>query len=347
MRTLLKCIWIMAIFINLSAVLWFILGSTANFQRGIDLISTAVLIFYGVPSIILIYISVVFLFKGWPLSSWRNTLVISIIIVCLLALSPTLYKYVNTNGWLTESIRTDSLQITEDGKYEYQIELVNVFQRNSFARLYLKNISTGEEVRIPLDIPVTEIKAYLIRDVIHWVTLMPASETNLYILHTTKDFPLRDKKFEFIINVDKNEVEFSEKLILDEVNRIIRSYGKNSSHSEILTKSNASLMIQHAGINKLEWSGIDENDRILFLNFQGKPSKNHLPIEIYAVFESFLFLNQHPLPYHIAAISCNYQSGEIFDADSVFVTIITKQFQSLYESIEKRVRESPDRKGTR
>lgn len=59
----------LAILINLSGVLWFILGSTANFQRGIDLISTVILIYAGIPSILLIVMSAILLFEGGTLQN--------------------------------------------------------------------------------------------------------------------------------------------------------------------------------------------------------------------------------------------------------------------------------------
>ncbi|WP_235560953.1 hypothetical protein [Bacillus sp. FJAT-28004] len=203
LRLLIRVIWILAILINLSAVMWFIFGTTASFQRGMDLISTIIFSYFGIPSIMLITLSIILLFKGWiPSSPWR-IVAVSIMILCMLSLSPTLFKYVDTNGWLEEEVTTDTLQITSDNTYEYQLELINLFQKNSYARLYLKSTSTDEEIRIPLDIPLKEIVVLFVEKNNHWIMLEATSEADIYILHTSSKFPFPDEKFE--VDVKKRE----------------------------------------------------------------------------------------------------------------------------------------------
>lgn len=195
MLQLLRVIWVGAILINLSAVIWFILGTTANFQRGIDLVSTVILVYFGIPSILFIILSFVLLFKGgFPSSVW-STVIVSIMILCMLSLSPTLFKSVNTSGWLTENIVTDTLQTTADGQYEYQLELVNLFQKNSSSRLYLKNISTGEETRISLQLPTRDIHMLPNEKMNFRLFLEVTSEQDMYILHTTPQLPTPLEKY--------------------------------------------------------------------------------------------------------------------------------------------------------
>ncbi|MFC0394447.1 hypothetical protein [Paenibacillus mendelii] len=114
----------------------------------------------------------------------------------MLSLTPTLYKYVNTSGWLTENITTDSLQKTADGQYEYQVELINLFQRNSYARLYLKNVNTAEETRIPVDLAVNEIKGLSVGKVNYWVSIELNPVSDNYLMITTTDFPLPGEEYE-------------------------------------------------------------------------------------------------------------------------------------------------------
>jgi hypothetical protein len=197
---LLRGIWVLAILINLCALLWFVLGSTANFQRGIDIITTVILMYVGIPSCILIIISIILLIKKWPSTLNFSVIVVIFIILTMLSLSPTLIKYVNTSGWLTENIRTDTLQRTEDGKYEYQLELVNLYQKNSYARLYLNSISTDQELRIPLEMDVYEIVGISIGKVNYWIRLEQTNDPNIYTLRTTKDFPLQDKEYDIDVN---------------------------------------------------------------------------------------------------------------------------------------------------
>lgn len=203
LQHILRAIWILAIIINLSSIIWFIFGATANFQRGVDLVSTVVFVYFGIPSLLLIILSLILLIKGWiPTTLW-GVVAVSIIILCMLSLSPTLFKNVNTSGWLSENIETDTLQITTDGKYEYQIELINLFQKNSHARLYIKSSSNGEEIRIPLDIPVNKIRVLSKGTVNRWILLEATLEEDKYIVHTTSNFPLPYKQYK--VDVKKKE----------------------------------------------------------------------------------------------------------------------------------------------
>jgi len=197
----LKFIWILALLINLFAILWFIIGSTANFQREIDVVTTVIFVYCGIPSIIIIILSVILLIKGWPPASMWGIAGVTILTVCMLLLSLPLFKNVNTSGWLTEKITSDTLQITTDGQYEYQLELVNLFQNNSYARLYIKNVSTDGEKRIPLDLPVEEIRGLSVSKDNHWITLINTDVENMYILRTTEDFPLSGISYEINVGI--------------------------------------------------------------------------------------------------------------------------------------------------
>ncbi|MFB5764060.1 hypothetical protein [Paenibacillus medicaginis] len=200
---LIKVIWIVAMFVNLSAVIWYILGSTAGFQRGMDLISTLILVYIGIPSLLLVVLSAVLLLKGWSPSSGRGILFILLISACMIFLSPILYKNVNVIGWLVEHVTADNLQVTSDGDYEYKLELINALQKNSYARLYLKNISTAKETRIPLEMPINKIKVLFLGDNRYWVNLESTSKKDIYMLTTTTDFPLPNERFEINVSTGK------------------------------------------------------------------------------------------------------------------------------------------------
>lgn len=95
------------------------------------------------------------------------------------------------------------MQITTDGQYEYQLELVNLFQKNSNARLYIKRISDGEEMHIPLDMHLNKIKGLSEEKVNYWVMMDGTFEKDKYIMHTTSKFPLPDKKYK--VDLEKRE----------------------------------------------------------------------------------------------------------------------------------------------
>jgi uncharacterized membrane protein YiaA len=63
--TWIKFIWIATTLINLSVFIWFLVGATSNFQRSLDLVGMPIMIFYGVPSLIVNMISIVILIRKW------------------------------------------------------------------------------------------------------------------------------------------------------------------------------------------------------------------------------------------------------------------------------------------
>ncbi|TGV29180.1 hypothetical protein EN829_041185 [Mesorhizobium sp. M00.F.Ca.ET.186.01.1.1] len=199
MRLWLKVMWVITILVNLSGVIWFVLGSTANFQRDIDLISTVVLVYLGIPSILLIVVSSFLLLKKWSPSRWWEVIGVFMIMIAMLVMTPHLYKNVETSGWLTEKLETDSIQQTSDQRYMYCLELINLFQQNGSARLYLKNANTREELRIAVDLPLNKIQGISWGEVPRFIQLEPTNDANIYILHTTESFPIPNEKFEIHI----------------------------------------------------------------------------------------------------------------------------------------------------
>ncbi|RAP24774.1 hypothetical protein C2W64_02781 [Brevibacillus laterosporus] len=199
-----KVLLIGASILNFLAIIWFALGSTANFNRGVDLVTTVIMIVIGVPAIILFAISLLIFFaKGGDLNGWKKFFA-PYLITSMCFTSLILFLNVNTNGWLTENVRSDLQQRTTDNRYEYCIELVNIFQKNSSARLYLKNIQTSEEIRIPLNLPTNEIQGLSTKK--YFIYLGTTANTNIYKLVTTKQSPFPN--FEFEINIqDRTAIE--------------------------------------------------------------------------------------------------------------------------------------------
>ena len=211
MQIAIKAIWITATVAVSLAMTWFLLGSTAVFQRQIDLIETAIYVFVWTPALIFIGLSVFLIKKGWT----PNNIFIQIgllmgIIILSVIVTTTLFRYTNTGGWLTEIVTKNwhssvPLQKTEDGKYEYQIELINHFQRNGRARLYVRDISTGEDFVISVGIRTREIGALSVeyrpiseesRLLSAWSKLTLSDTENVYILTTTERLKYDIEAFE-------------------------------------------------------------------------------------------------------------------------------------------------------
>lgn len=193
--------WWICVAINFGSILWFVLGNTANFQRGVDLVTTVIFMICGVPSLILLMWSL-YMLKNGGLKSPFSMLGVTCLLVIMISLSVPLYKNVNTSGWLTENTKIDTMQVTADNQYEYYTELVNTFQRNSSIRLYLKNLHSNEEVRIKLDLPKVSGILWNSKEN-YFTTLQPTAHEGKYILKTQKLSPFPEAIFEIDIKEGK------------------------------------------------------------------------------------------------------------------------------------------------
>jgi len=82
----------------------------------------------------------------------------------------------------------DSMRPTDDGLFEYRLELVFPFQRNARLRLFVRDVVTGEEFHVPIDVDVGGIGGVVaasggeFQRRIIWARMMPAEEFEQYLL---------------------------------------------------------------------------------------------------------------------------------------------------------------------
>lgn len=174
---------VLSITLSIAGILsfaWFLLGATAYFQRGMDIIGTTYLWGGGVPLLLLSILFLVFFIKKWAPTSTTDNVGFYTLAVLSVLLSAALIQSVATQGWSDEKVRSDTLKMTTDGAYEYQINLINLFQRNSRAELYLKKLSTGEEQGIPIAIQTQEMITLSMGKVNNWARLEPTEDKMLY-----------------------------------------------------------------------------------------------------------------------------------------------------------------------
>lgn len=195
----LKLLVIAIIILSVSSFLWFLLGATAYIQRAMDIIGTTYLLIAGIPVLLFAVLFTRLIIKGWTPTSGIHYIGVSVGLVISILLSVILIYSVNAHGWTKEEIQSDSLKTTIDGKYEYRIELINLFQRNSNARLYLRDVGSGEEKYIPVNIQTRKIIVLGVKDVNHWIILEPTDKPSDYILSTTKELSKQEEKFEIDI----------------------------------------------------------------------------------------------------------------------------------------------------
>ncbi|WP_410512410.1 hypothetical protein PaeBR_20765 [Paenibacillus sp. BR2-3] len=199
MQAWLRLLLIVVIIFSTSSFVWFLLGSTAYFQRGMDIIGTTIFWGAGIPVLLFVGLFTILLIKRWTPTSGVEYVGICVGLLLSMLLSAALIQSVSTHGWANEKIESDSIKITADEKYEYRIDLINLFQRNSHARLYLKEVGSGEEMYIPVDIQTRKIVGLGVKKVNHWVMLEPTGNAFQYILYTTKELGIPEEKFEIDI----------------------------------------------------------------------------------------------------------------------------------------------------
>lgn len=216
LNRVIKITWLLSIVAILMSIVWFVLASTAAFQRNFDLVSTVLLLMAGVPALLFVAASICTLKTAWmPKSLLLRILLLICIVIVALSFVTLFISNSSIIGWLKESVTKDYLQFTDDTQYEYRLEIVNLFQKNSFARLYIRNVETKEESFIRLDIPTNEMYAisggegYVypepgIPPV--WTKLELTDKKDTYLLSTTEQFD-RDNKYVFYIDVSKERAE--------------------------------------------------------------------------------------------------------------------------------------------
>ncbi|WP_458121555.1 hypothetical protein [Paenibacillus sp. Z6-24] len=199
MQGALKITLLIIIITSLICFFWFITGATAYFQRGMDIIGTAYLWYVGLPLLLFSTLLVLILIKRWNPTSKLDYIGLSISLIITLLISIALVNSVKNYGWINKKIESDSVKITADQKYEYHIDLVNLFQKNSSAELYLKDLKTGEVTHIPVNIKTNEIIGLGVKKTNHWVKLEVTKNDNIYLLYTTKELGIPQEKF--MVNV--------------------------------------------------------------------------------------------------------------------------------------------------
>jgi len=142
--------------LGLSSVLWWLYGATNGFNRGIGLHSLAGLLYFIAPLALTILISIIYLIrKGTNPEGGVSVLIVSAICLVITSLSIVVVFHPNVRSEpVRDFIHSDTLRPTHDGLFEYRLDLVNLFQRNASARLFVRDLTTGEEVYIPLRISV-------------------------------------------------------------------------------------------------------------------------------------------------------------------------------------------------
>jgi hypothetical protein len=192
-----KVVMIVTIIFGTGALTYFVLGVTAVFQRGIDLAETAYLIAAGIPLVIATITIIMLLTKSEDISS-VGKVALCVIAICV-ALWCASILIINTPmaGWITEKAYSSLEQITDDGKYEYQFDLINFGQRNVKTQIRLIDMITKEEKHIPIDVNAGQITFFSYNFDDAWIDLKPSGISGIYIMKVLQRQILKSSPSEF------------------------------------------------------------------------------------------------------------------------------------------------------
>lgn len=192
----LRILWIMSVLISSASIVWFFFGTTANFQRSVDLGGRITFVVFWFPSIVFVLVSIYLLLKKWMLPGAIGYGIVGLLILVHLVLSIPLIEGVNTNGWIKQSVQSDPNKLTSDQELEYRIEIVNFRQKNNYELLRIKQVRTGEELLIRVDIDANQSKGISRGgDNWSWAIMSPTENPDIYLLRTTEDLGIPKKLF--------------------------------------------------------------------------------------------------------------------------------------------------------
>ena len=167
--------------LEILALFFFGLGATACFTRGADLILTVEFVIYIVCAVVL------FLLTTYLLWKFNSKEAIIIIVIMNIIFDSFVVIKTNRKGWIDDIVFEDNKQITQNKKYEYDLELVNWFQTNGKIRLHIKDILYGSDSYIDLAMNIDTERGYG-RAYVAWANLIATNTKNIYYLETTKEF---------------------------------------------------------------------------------------------------------------------------------------------------------------
>lgn len=180
------------------SIVWFLFGTTANFKRGIDLVTTIKFAVIWVPAILLFLVPLIiiksrkrtaFQFLIWPL------------IIAHFFLAIQLFKSVELEGWLINGISSEPVKTTSDGLLDYRLELINLYQKNSHVRLFIHDNRTGQDIYIPIDAEASEVQREWVGEgeMWSWSSLSGMTDNNHWELSVWRIAPM--PQLEFLIDI--------------------------------------------------------------------------------------------------------------------------------------------------
>jgi hypothetical protein len=119
-----------------------------------------------------------------------NPVIVLFLVIPLVAMAGNL-AFNPRFGRMPDHIMADSLRPTTDGLLMYRFELVNHFNRNARARVFIREVYTGDEFHIYLDTLSGRIGGlgWLANEYFAWAVLEEQEEAGQYILRIPAGVP--------------------------------------------------------------------------------------------------------------------------------------------------------------
>jgi hypothetical protein len=148
-----------------------------------------IMLFCGIPSLIINMISIVVLIRKWNSSLSISTMIYGVIFIFILIFCTPAFINALEHTVKPEQVESEPVRRTSDQKYEYNLEIINMSQRNSQVNLIVKEVSDqAVKKTIPLDLDAKEIVAITTGPGSdwQWTVLEPTEKPEIYKLTTTE-----------------------------------------------------------------------------------------------------------------------------------------------------------------
>lgn len=195
MHIWIRAVSIFSILVSTVGLLLYIYTETAGLEKSMDIVGRLNVLLLGTLTVLLGLLSVFLLYKNWLSSNIGVNISIIAISLILFSNCAVFYEPIYTHKSQNRNIMSDSSRMTEDGKYKYHLELINLYQKNGFEQLVIENTVTKEIHYIKINLIEGRLKGYSQGD---WVLMDPtdhSSQSNLYLLKTTENLFMEKKLF--------------------------------------------------------------------------------------------------------------------------------------------------------
>jgi len=191
--------FVVIILISISSIAWWLYGASRGFNRSFDLEGMVIFILTILPLAFVVLIAMIYVI--WNRCKSKRTLsfpLMSLFVIAMVTLSAVITFHPSIMpGPVQDSIHSDILRPTDDGLFQYRFELVNPFQRNATARLFIRDLETEEEMLIYLDVFARDIHGFSSlgdnRGFL-WARMEQGEQEGQYILRVPAGVPYRTIK---------------------------------------------------------------------------------------------------------------------------------------------------------